>query len=127
MRSIIPAVLVCGVIAAAVAAQPEPKQPPKPAGKEVVVSEKARAIHDEALLIDGHNDLPWELRENDGPGFKNIDLKKPQMTLEEFNSRHPSSISLQELAIINEVEDPATPLQAGRTLKRVVGGVRQQG
>lgn len=50
-----------------------------------------------------------------------------QMTLEEFNSRYPSSISLQELAIINEVEDPATPLQAGRTLKRVVGGVRQQG
>lgn len=46
--------------------------------KTVVVSEKARAIHDEALLIDGHNDLPWELRENDGPGFKNIDLTKPQ-------------------------------------------------
>ncbi|MBM3981495.1 MAG: membrane dipeptidase [Planctomycetes bacterium] len=49
-----------------------------PKGKEVVVSEKARAIHDEALLIDGHNDLPWELRESDEPGFKNIDLTKPQ-------------------------------------------------
>ncbi len=48
------------------------------APKTIVVSEKARAIHDEALLIDGHNDLPWELRENDGPGFKNIDLTKPQ-------------------------------------------------
>jgi hypothetical protein len=50
-----------------------------------------------------------------------------QMTLEQFNSRYPSTIPLVELAIINEVEDPATPLQAGRTLKRVVGGVRQQG
>jgi predicted Zn-dependent protease len=50
-----------------------------------------------------------------------------QMTLEEFNSRYPSTIPLVQLAIINEVEDPANPLQAGRTLKRVVGGVRQQG
>ncbi|AMV28062.1 Membrane dipeptidase (Peptidase family M19) [Gemmata sp. SH-PL17] len=46
--------------------------------KTVVVSEQALAIHNDALLIDGHNDLPWELRENDGPGFKNIDLTKPQ-------------------------------------------------
>jgi membrane dipeptidase len=48
------------------------------APKTVVVSEKALAIHNEALLIDGHNDLPWELRENSGPGFTNIDLTKPQ-------------------------------------------------
>jgi predicted Zn-dependent protease len=46
-----------------------------------------------------------------------------EMTLEQFNSQYPSSVSLQELAIINEVEDPATPLPSGRTLKRVVGGV----
>ena len=46
--------------------------------KVVVVSEEALAIHRDALLIDGHNDLPWELRETDGPGFKNIDLTKPQ-------------------------------------------------
>jgi predicted Zn-dependent protease len=46
-----------------------------------------------------------------------------QMTLEQFNSRYPSSISLQELAIINEVEDPSTPLPVGKIVKRVVGGV----
>jgi len=51
-------------------------------------------------------------------------IKLPRsMTLEQFNSQYPSSISVQELAIINEVEDPATPLQAGRTVKRVVGGL----
>jgi predicted Zn-dependent protease len=50
-----------------------------------------------------------------------------QMTLEQFNSQYPSSISLQELAIINEVEDPATPLPAGRTVKRVSGGIRPAG
>jgi hypothetical protein len=50
-----------------------------------------------------------------------------QMTLEQFNSQYPSTISLQELAIINEVEDPATPLPAGRTVKRVSGGIRPAG
>ncbi|MBP3953871.1 dipeptidase [Gemmata sp. G18] len=48
------------------------------APKAVVVTEQALAIHNEALLIDGHNDLPWELRQNDAPGFKGIDLTKPQ-------------------------------------------------
>jgi predicted Zn-dependent protease len=50
-----------------------------------------------------------------------------QMTLEEFNSRYPSSISVGELAIINDVEDPASTLQAGRTVKRIVGGRPPQG
>jgi predicted Zn-dependent protease len=49
-----------------------------------------------------------------------------QMTLEQFNSQYPSSISVAELAIINEVEDPSTPLQAGRTVKRVVGGLQKK-
>jgi membrane dipeptidase len=78
MRYVLPASLVlCALAVGAEEPQPEPKVPPAPS-KEIVVSEKARAIHNEALLIDGHNDLPWELRENDGPGFKNIDLSKPQ-------------------------------------------------
>jgi len=46
------------------------------------------------------------------------------MSLEQFNSQYPSSISVEELTIINEVEDPTTALQAGRTVKRVVGGVK---
>jgi predicted Zn-dependent protease len=44
------------------------------------------------------------------------------MTLEQFNSQYPSSIPVEELAIINEVESPSTPLPAGQTVKRVVGG-----
>jgi predicted Zn-dependent protease len=44
------------------------------------------------------------------------------MTLEQFNQQYPSSVSLLQLAIINEVEDSASVLPAGRTVKRVVGG-----
>ncbi len=58
-------------------AAPGAGQPPKTRG-EVVLSDQALAIHREALLIDGHNDLPYELRTKDGPSFRNIDLNKPQ-------------------------------------------------
>jgi predicted Zn-dependent protease len=47
-----------------------------------------------------------------------------QMTLEQFNSQYPSSIPIEQLAIINELEGPASVIPAGRTLKRVVGGTR---
>jgi predicted Zn-dependent protease len=46
------------------------------------------------------------------------------MTLEQFNSQYPSSVSVEELAIINEVEDPSSVLPAGQMVKRVVGGIR---
>lgn len=65
-------------LAVALAVPSAPAVEPPAGPKPVVVSERALAIHNEALLIDGHNDLPWELRENDEPGFKNIDLSKPQ-------------------------------------------------
>lgn len=49
-------------------------------------------------------------------------VKLPQaMTLGEFAQRYPSSVDLQELAIINGV-DSNTRLQAGTSVKRVVGG-----
>jgi predicted Zn-dependent protease len=47
-----------------------------------------------------------------------------EMTLEEFNRQYPSSISLEELAIINEIETPTTPIPQGRMVKRVVGGMK---
>jgi predicted Zn-dependent protease len=45
------------------------------------------------------------------------------MTLEQFNAQYPSTISLEQLAIINEVPDPKSVLPAGRMVKRVVGGI----
>jgi predicted Zn-dependent protease len=47
-----------------------------------------------------------------------------EMTLEEFNRQYPSSISLEELAIINEIDTPTTPIPQGRMVKRVVGGMK---
>jgi hypothetical protein len=44
------------------------------------------------------------------------------MTLEEFNRQYPSTIPVEQLAIINEVESAATVIPQGRIVKRVVGG-----
>ena len=57
-----------------------------------------------------------------------IDLVKlnRDMTLEQFNAQYPSSVPIEQVAIINEVEGPSTVLQAGRLVKRVVGGRKAQ-
>ena len=51
--------------------------PPSKRGP-IVVSEKALALHRSALLVDGHNDLPWELRDRGTGKFRNLDLTRPQ-------------------------------------------------
>ncbi|MCP3141779.1 M48 family metalloprotease [Pyxidicoccus xibeiensis] len=45
------------------------------------------------------------------------------MTVQQFNERHPSTIPVEELALINGVR-PGDTLPAGRTVKRVTGGVK---
>jgi predicted Zn-dependent protease len=47
-----------------------------------------------------------------------------EMTLEQFNQQYPSSIPVEELAIINELESPQTAVPQGRVVKRVVGGTK---
>ena len=44
----------------------------------VVLTDVARKIHQECLLVDGHNDLPWKLRTKAGSSFEQVDLTKPQ-------------------------------------------------
>ena len=44
----------------------------------VVLTPEAIDIHKSAPVVDGHNDLPWELRSKVGGGFKSIDLTRIQ-------------------------------------------------
>ncbi len=44
----------------------------------VVMTEEGRRIHAVALLADGHNDLPWEIRTRQGNSFDKADIAKPQ-------------------------------------------------
>ena len=49
--------------------------------KPVQLSKEALRIHREAIVIDGHNDLPWMLGEKADGFFKRLDLRKPQKGL----------------------------------------------
>ncbi len=45
------------------------------------LTDEALRIHREALLIDGHNDLPWQFRDKGDLSFRKIDLRKSQKGL----------------------------------------------
>ena len=40
----------------------------------VVVTDEARRIHATGFVFDGHNDLPWEVREQAGGSFDKADI-----------------------------------------------------
>jgi len=44
------------------------------------------------------------------------------MTVEQFNQKYPSNLKIEEVALINGLDTPTSPMQAGQTYKRVVGG-----
>lgn len=47
----------------------------------VNLTEEALRIHRDALLIDGHNDIPYQFRKLKDMSFRNINLRQPQKTL----------------------------------------------
>jgi membrane dipeptidase len=47
----------------------------------VKLTEEALRIHREAIVIDGHNDLPWQFRKKDDLSFRRIDLTQRQKGL----------------------------------------------
>lgn len=61
-------------------------QEPEPAGNlpvgaspgPVAVSDEAARIHAAGMLFDGHNDLPWRLREEAGSSLQKCDIRQPQ-------------------------------------------------
>ena len=66
-----------GVLVGCLAALPVVvADPPTRKAGEIVVTPEALAVHAEAIVVDGHNDLPWELRGKAGSSFRNIDLTR---------------------------------------------------
>jgi membrane dipeptidase len=64
------------VLAGTAAAAAEPAERPP-----VQLTEEGLRIHREALVIDGHNDLPWQFREQADLSFRTLDIARPQKTL----------------------------------------------
>src|SRR4051794_13068038 len=63
--------LILLVIATPLLADPPKRQP-------VVLTDEARALHKDCLLVDGHNDLPWQYREKQDLSFHTLDIARLQ-------------------------------------------------
>ena len=64
------------------AADEPPLAAPQPKHREPVkLSAEALRLHREALLVDGHNDLPWQFRAKKDLSFRTLDISKPQKSL----------------------------------------------
>ncbi|MCA9234961.1 MAG: membrane dipeptidase [Planctomycetales bacterium] len=48
----------------------------------IVLTPEAEELHRSCLLIDGHNDMPWEIRSQSGGSFAKLDISQPQPTLQ---------------------------------------------
>jgi membrane dipeptidase len=47
-----------------------------PPAQQLPISDEARRIHESAIVIDGHNDLPWNLRDRKDRSFQSFDLRR---------------------------------------------------
>ena len=48
----------------------------------VVMTPEGKRIHESAILIDGHNDMPWEIRKQGSRSFERLNIAEPQETLQ---------------------------------------------
>lgn len=57
---------------------PSMQRPHKDRTMPIQLTEEALRIHRAAIVIDGHNDLPWKVREQHDSSFDKLDLAQPQ-------------------------------------------------
>src|SRR5262249_45352238 len=70
-RAVFPSLCVVLISTAMIPAAAKPRAP-------VTLSDDAPALHKEALVFDGHNDLPWQFREKAGLSFTRLDITRDQ-------------------------------------------------
>ena len=76
--------------------------------------ERAKRIQESALLVDGHNDLPWALRKANDMGLQKYDLNKIQL---KFHTDIPRLRKGGMGAQFWSVYVPSTLMQSGEAVK----------
>ncbi len=71
-------ILMCAWSGASLAEDAKPRAERGP----IVLTDAARKLHASSLVIDGHNDMPWEIRKQGSSSFDKMDISKSQPTLQ---------------------------------------------
>ncbi len=77
------AVVAAGFVVAGLATAQSPDSGRRAGGEggPIELTDAARRLHASCIVIDGHNDLPWQIRTDGGSSFDRLDIAKPQPTL----------------------------------------------
>jgi membrane dipeptidase len=59
-----------------------PQAKPSTERPKIVLSEHAKNLHASSLVIDGHNDMPWEVRTKGSSSFDKMDISKLQKSMQ---------------------------------------------
>jgi membrane dipeptidase len=77
--ALVVACLVCCAVGRIVLGEDAKPQADRP---DIKLTDAAIKLHESALMIDGHNDMPWEIRKQGSSSFEKIDISKPQPKLQ---------------------------------------------
>jgi len=103
---------VGGLALAATAGRAEPEG--------VQLTDEAQRLHREALVIDGHNDLPWQYRTRADLSFRTLDIARPQKALHTDLPRlRQGGVGAQFWAAYVPVESRAKGTAVRETLEQI--------
>lgn len=74
--------VVLGGCSAALSPRPPAVTVPTTAPKAVVMTEQGLQVHRSLIVIDGHNDLPWQIRTKANSSFDKMDLLRRQESVQ---------------------------------------------
>jgi membrane dipeptidase len=93
------------------------------AGEErgrIELSEEALALHNEALVIDGHNDLPYQFRKEGDGAFRILDLRRHQPKMHTDIPRlRRGGVGAQFWSAYVEAEEYTGPAAVKATLEQI--------
>ncbi|WP_020475335.1 dipeptidase [Zavarzinella formosa] len=108
-------IFLLGLLAFPAAAFADP-----PVRKPVVLTDEAKAIHMEALVADGHNDLPWQMREKGSLSFSSLDISRDQKKLQTDIPRlRKGNVGVQCWAAYVPVETMKQGIAVKQTLEQI--------
>ncbi len=86
----------------------------------VVVSERALRIHQSGMLFDGHNDLPWQIRERGNSSFEVLDISKSQPSLHtDIERLHKGGVKAQFWSVYVPASTDVTGDALSQTLAQI--------
>lgn len=86
---------------------------------EVSVSPQALAIHHAGMLFDGHNDLPWAMREADSLSFDKIDIRHSTSLHTDIARLKQGGVKAQFWSVYVPVETRATDSALLTTIEQI--------